>query len=100
MVRLESSRWYLWIETANPPQPVPLTVEYMPFMSIGIGEEHREPISSDPILNLELQIHVLLFSGQRSEYRHPYSITPYNKCTLNHLFTALYIFLARTWRWS
>ncbi|EPE25018.1 hypothetical protein GLAREA_11599 [Glarea lozoyensis ATCC 20868] len=38
------SGWYLWIETAKPPQPVPLTVGCMPVMFIGIGEEHHEPI--------------------------------------------------------
>ena len=46
-----SSGWYLWIETANPPQPVPLTVGCMPVMVIGIGEEHGEPIPQCPYPN-------------------------------------------------
>jgi hypothetical protein len=46
-----SSGWYLWIETANPPQPVPLTVGCMPVMFIGIGEEHWEPIPRSPYPN-------------------------------------------------
>jgi hypothetical protein len=45
------SGWYLWIETANPPQPVPLTVGCMPVMFIGIGEEHWEPIPDSPYPN-------------------------------------------------
>lgn len=43
--------WYMWIETANPPQPVPLTVGCMPVMFIGIGEERWEPIPQSPYPN-------------------------------------------------
>ncbi|TVY39746.1 hypothetical protein LOCC1_G005486 [Lachnellula occidentalis] len=46
-----SSGWYLWIETANPPQPVPLTVGCMPVLFIGLGEEHSEPIPKCPYPN-------------------------------------------------
>lgn len=48
---LGMSGWYMWIETANPPRPVPLTVGCMPVMFIGIGEEHREPIPRTPYSN-------------------------------------------------
>lgn len=39
-----SSGWYLWIQTSNPPQPIPLTIGTMPVMFVGVGEDHREPI--------------------------------------------------------
>jgi hypothetical protein len=39
-----TSGWYMCIETANPPQPVPLTVGCMPVKFTGIGELEWEPI--------------------------------------------------------
>ncbi|KAH8682817.1 hypothetical protein BGZ60DRAFT_398780 [Tricladium varicosporioides] len=45
------SGWYLWIEAANPPQPIPLTVGCMPVIFIGPGEEHLEPIPQCPYPN-------------------------------------------------
>jgi hypothetical protein len=50
-VRFGTSGWYLWIETANPPQPVPLTLGCMPVIFIGVGEEHHEPLPQSPYPN-------------------------------------------------
>jgi hypothetical protein len=60
-----TSGWYMWIETDNPPKPVPLTVGCMPVMFIGIGEELKQPIPrtnlsnprvADPCLNIRLPV--------------------------------------------
>ncbi|KAL5324693.1 hypothetical protein ACEPPN_009241 [Leptodophora sp. 'Broadleaf-Isolate-01'] len=46
-----SSGWFMCIETANPPQPVPLTIGCMPVMFTGIGEMQFEPIPRSPYPN-------------------------------------------------
>ena len=48
---LGMSGWYMFIETDNPPQPVPLTIGCMPVMFVGVGEEYFEPLPRTPYPN-------------------------------------------------
>lgn len=48
---ITTSGWFMCIETANPPQPVPLTIGCMPVMFSGIGEMECEPIPKSPYSN-------------------------------------------------
>jgi hypothetical protein len=45
------SGWYIWIETANPPKPIPLTIGCMPVMFVDIGEEYWDPIPTSHYSN-------------------------------------------------
>ena len=49
--RIGWSGWFTWIETANPPQPVPLTVGCMPVYFVGTGESHFEALPRAPYPN-------------------------------------------------
>ncbi|KAG9237870.1 hypothetical protein BJ875DRAFT_516761 [Amylocarpus encephaloides] len=48
---IATSGWFMYIETANPPRPVPLTFGGMPVMFTGIRELVLEPIPSFPFPN-------------------------------------------------
>jgi hypothetical protein len=39
-----ASGWFIWIQTSNPPQPVPLTLGCMPVMFAGPGGVIEDPI--------------------------------------------------------
>lgn len=41
---LGMSGWYLWTETANPQQPIALSLDYIPVSFVSIGEQFTEPI--------------------------------------------------------
>ncbi|KAJ5081372.1 hypothetical protein NUU61_009636 [Penicillium alfredii] len=43
--------WFIWIETANPPLPVPLTIGCMPVYFVGTGETHFEALPRAPYAN-------------------------------------------------
>lgn len=49
------SDWFLWIETANPPQPIPFTIGCMPAIFVGIGESLRGTIPHTPYPNPRMQ---------------------------------------------
>lgn len=49
--RIGWSGWFMWIETASPPQPVPLTVGCMPVYFVGTGESHFEALPRAPYPN-------------------------------------------------
>lgn len=48
---LGQSGWFMWIETASPPQPVPLTIGCMPVYFVEIGESHFEALPRAPYPN-------------------------------------------------
>ncbi|KAJ5657523.1 uncharacterized protein N7484_001172 [Penicillium longicatenatum] len=49
--RRGASGWFMWIETTNPPQPIPLTVGCMPVYFVGPGESHFETLPRAPYPN-------------------------------------------------
>ncbi|PKX90721.1 uncharacterized protein P174DRAFT_376226 [Aspergillus novofumigatus IBT 16806] len=52
---LGQSGWFMWIETANPPQPIPLTLACMPVIFVGIGACPTEAIPETPYPNPRIQ---------------------------------------------